>query len=84
MQASINLGHFPKCFKNTDTIVLRKPAKPDYTQAKAYRPIALENTLGKVLESIMADIMSYLTETHELLPAINTMEGAQAEVQKMQ
>ena len=69
MQASINLGHFPTCFKNTDTIVLRKPGKPDYTQAKAYRPIALENTVGKILESIMADIMSYLTETHELLPA---------------
>jgi len=61
MQASINLGHFPKCFKNTDTIVLRKPGKPDYTQAKAYWPSALENTVGKILESIMADIMSYLT-----------------------
>src|SRR5436190_7584096 len=69
MQASINLGHFPKSFKHTTTIVLRKPGKSDYTNAKAYRPIALENTLGKVMESVMADIISYLTETHELLPA---------------
>src|SRR5271170_3068589 len=69
MQASINLGHFPKTLKKTITVVLRKPGKPDYTKAKAYRPIALENTLGKVMESIMASIMSYLTETHELLPA---------------
>ena len=45
------------------------PGKPDYTIGKAYRPIALENTLGKVLESVMADIISYLTETHELLSA---------------
>src|SRR5438046_4878495 len=51
------------------TIVLRKPGNPDYTKPNAYRPIALENTLGKVFESIMADIISYLTETHELLPA---------------
>ena len=69
MQASINRGYFPKSFKITTTVVLRKPGKPDYTKAKAYRPIALENTLGKVMESIMASIMSYLTETHELLPA---------------
>ena len=69
MQASVNTGHFPKPFKHTTTIVLRKPGKPDYTVTKAYRPIALENTLGKVLESVMADTMSYITETHELLPA---------------
>jgi hypothetical protein len=67
MQASINLRYFPKPFKHTTTIVLRKPGKPDYNKAKAYRPITLENTLGKVMESIMADIMSYLTKTYQLL-----------------
>ena len=69
LQASLNLGYFPKAFKKTTTVVLRKPAKPDYTKAKAYRPIALENTIGKVFESVIADILSYLTEAHELLPA---------------
>ena len=69
MQASIDLGHFPKPFKQTTTVVLRKPGKADYTVTKAYRPIALENTLDKVLETVMADIISYLTETYELLPA---------------
>ena len=68
MQASIRLAHFPKPFKHTTTVVLRKPSRPDYTKVKAYRPIALENTLGKVMESVVAEIMSYLTETHELLP----------------
>ena len=68
MQASLQLAHFPSSFKHTTTIVLRKPSKPDYTKAKAYRPIALESALGKVMESIVADIMSYLTETHQLLP----------------
>ena len=28
----------------------------------------MENTLGKVLESIMAELLSYVTETHQLLP----------------
>ena len=67
MQASINLCYFPKVFKDTTTIVTRKPGKTDYTNAKAYRSIALENTLGKVFESIMTEIMSYLTEIYELL-----------------
>jgi hypothetical protein len=67
-QATLNVGYFPKAFKQTITSVLRKPSRPDYTLAKAYRPIALENTLGKVLESIIAELISYLTETHHLLP----------------
>ena len=69
MQATLDLGYFPKAFKRTKTIVLRKPGKPDYTISKAYRPIALENTIGKVFESVMAESISYLTELHELLPS---------------
>jgi hypothetical protein len=36
VQASINLGHFPACFKATPTIVLRKPQRSDYTKLNAY------------------------------------------------
>ena len=67
-QTSVNIGHFPTPFKITTTVVLRKPSKADYTKPNAYRPIALENTIGKVLESIVAEMLSYLTETYELLP----------------
>ena len=49
-------------------MVLRKPNKPNYTKPNAYRSIALENTIGKVLESIMTDHISYLCETFNLLP----------------
>ncbi|KAJ8588661.1 hypothetical protein M405DRAFT_711813, partial [Rhizopogon salebrosus TDB-379] len=35
-----------RCFT---TVVLRKPGKPNYTVPKAYRPIALLNTTGKLL-----------------------------------
>src|SRR6266496_6577802 len=65
-QASFLTRHFPKRFKETTTAVLRKSRKPDYTKPNAYQPIMLENTLGKVLESIIAELISYLTETHEL------------------
>ena len=62
------LGHFPQPFKETTTLVLRKSNKPNYTKPNAYRPIALESTIGKVLESIMAEHISYLCETFNLLP----------------
>jgi ribonuclease HI len=67
-QQSFHSGHFPQLFKDTTTLVLRKPNKPNYTKPNAYRPIALENTIGKVLESIMTEHISYLCETFNLLP----------------
>jgi hypothetical protein len=66
--ASINTGHFPTPFKTTTTVIIRKPTKPDYTKPNAYCPIALENTMGKIIESIMAEMLSYIAETHQLLP----------------
>ena len=54
--------------------MLRKPGKPDYTNPKAYRPIALLNTLGKALETIVAKRVRFLAETHALLP--HTQIGA--------
>src|SRR5207248_11472340 len=48
-QQSMMTGHFPQSFKETITLILRKPNKPNYTKPNAYRPIALENTIGKVL-----------------------------------
>ena len=55
-------------YKQSLTVVLRKPNKPNYTKPNAYRPIALECTIGKVLESIITELLSYLIETHDLLP----------------
>jgi hypothetical protein len=68
VQSSLDTGHFPSPFKNTLTVVLQKPNKPDYTKPGAYRSIALGSTIGKVIESIVAESMSYLIEEHELLP----------------
>jgi hypothetical protein len=46
---------------------LRKPNKEDYTISKAYRPIALLNTIGKILELVMARKLSQLVEENDLL-----------------
>jgi ribonuclease HI len=58
-------------WKNFTTIVLRKPGKPRYDTPKAYRPIALLNTLGKVLTSIVAEQLTYYTERYDLLPPLH-------------
>ena len=42
-------------WKEFITVVLCKPGKPRYNTPKVYRPIALLNTLGKVLTSIVAE-----------------------------
>ena len=66
--ACLQLGYCPKHFRKSTTVVLRKPGKPDYTSPKAYRPIALLNTVGKALEAVIATRLSYLVEAHGLLP----------------
>jgi Reverse transcriptase (RNA-dependent DNA polymerase) len=49
-------------------VVLRKPGKPHYNIPKAYRPIALLNTMWKVLTAIVANHVTFLAEKHQLLP----------------
>ena len=58
-----------KPWKQSTTVVLRKPGKPRYDTPKAYRPIALLNTMWKVITAIVADHITYVTEKHHLLPA---------------
>ncbi|CEJ55656.1 hypothetical protein PMG11_01904 [Penicillium brasilianum] len=58
---------FTAC-RSAKIIILRKPGKPDYSLPGAYRPISLLNTLGKLLEAVIARRLSYLVEKHGLLP----------------
>jgi hypothetical protein len=67
--ACLSLGYCPKHFRESTTVVIRKPGKPDYTAPKAYRPIALLSTIGKALEAVIATRLSYLVEAYGLLPA---------------
>jgi hypothetical protein len=49
--------------------MIPKPNKPDYSSEEAYRPIALLNCLGKVLEKLMAVRLGQIVELHNLLHA---------------
>lgn len=65
----INAGAFYEPWKQFTTVVLRKPGKPKYTVPKAYRPIALLNTMVKLLTAVVAEMMMYYAEERNLLPA---------------
>jgi len=69
LQAVLQLSYFPRAWREWTTVVLRKPGKPDYTIPKAYRPIALYNTMGKIVSGVITDVTMYLTVRHSLLPA---------------
>lgn len=66
--ASIEHSSIPQAWRQAKIVPLRKPGKDDYRVAQAYRPISLLSTLAKALETVVANKMSYLAETHSLLP----------------
>ena len=59
--ASLRLAHFPIPFRSTFLCVIPKPRKPDYSSPRAYRPIALLETIGKLLEKLVAKRLSDTT-----------------------
>ncbi|KAJ5152544.1 hypothetical protein N7492_009824 [Penicillium capsulatum] len=67
-QASVEEGTLPRQWRHAKIIPLKKPNKENYTIAKAWRPISLLATLGKILESVVAERISHAVETHGLLP----------------
>jgi len=67
-RATFSLRTYPQQWKTFNTVVLRKPGKKDYSLPNAYRPIALHETLAKVLSSCVKDNLAYETERLGLTP----------------
>jgi len=65
---SIEQGRLASTWKTAKIVPLRKIGRPDYTISKAYRPISLLSNLGKILEGVVAERISYLVERYQLLP----------------
>jgi ribonuclease HI len=66
--ACLRIGHNPQHFQTSITVTLRKAGPRDYRLPKAYRPVALLNTLGKILEAIIATRIAWAVEEYRLLP----------------
>jgi ribonuclease HI len=67
-QASLEEGTLSTQWRHAKIIPLKKPNKENYSIAKAWRPISLLATLGKILESVVAERISHAVETYGLLP----------------
>ena len=67
-RAIFEIEIYPAEWKESITVVLRKPGKPSYEVPKAYRPIALLNTLGKLFSSLIADDLSHFCKSRDILP----------------
>ncbi|KAL9568917.1 hypothetical protein ACKAV7_006982 [Fusarium commune] len=67
-RTSLDTGRLPSQWRTAKIIPLKKPNKGDYKIAKAWRPISLLSTLGKILETVVADRISHAAETYGLLP----------------
>jgi len=62
------IGYYPRPGRAIITFILYKEGKADYLLLGSYRPIALENTLSKILERVIADYIVDMAEEYALLP----------------
>jgi hypothetical protein len=65
---SLRISHCLAHFRSSITVVLRKLDKDDYTTPKAYRLIALLNTIGKIMDAVLARRLSNLVGAYNVLP----------------
>jgi len=55
----INLGHWPDYFKHSSTIIIPKPNKLSYDHVKMFCFIVHLNTLGKLMEKVIAERIQF-------------------------
>jgi hypothetical protein len=61
------LEHGTHPWGTADVVVIPKPHKPDYSLAKAYRPISLLECTGKLLEKVVANRLGADERNHHLI-----------------
>ena len=66
--ACISLGHHLARWREAVVTVIPKPDKPDYSRAKAHRPISLLENMSKLMEKAVAKRMQHDIVAHELIP----------------
>ena len=61
------IGYYLRLRRAIITFVLYKEGKADYLFPGSYRPIALENTLNKILKRVIADHIADTAKEYALL-----------------
>ncbi|PPQ94129.1 hypothetical protein CVT25_007914 [Psilocybe cyanescens] len=57
--ACLQVGHWPKHFKESMSVIIPKLNKPSYSAPKAFRPIVLLNTVGKLVEKMLSNRIQF-------------------------
>ena len=61
--------YYPSTFKLVWTVALHKSGKPDYSLPKVWWPIALLNTVGKIIKAVTVKTIQQMAEECGMLPA---------------
>ena len=62
------IGYYPRLRRVIMIFILYKKGKVNYLFLGSYRPIALENTLSKILKKVIADCIADTAKEYALLP----------------
>ena len=66
------IGYYLRLRRAIIIIILYKEGKTDYSFPESYRPIALENTLSKILKRVIVDrIVDIAKKTHPTTIKLN-------------
>jgi len=63
----INLDHWPNYFKCSSTVIISKLNKPKYDHSKAFCPIVLLNTLGKLIEKVIVERLQFIVANNNFI-----------------
>ena len=61
------IGYYLRLRRAIITFILYKEGKVNYLFLRSYRPIALENTLNKILKRVIADCIADIAKEYALL-----------------
>ena len=68
-RATNMLMYYPQEWALTETLILKKPGKPDYMSPSAWRPIVLSDGMARLLNSCQTEDIVTMCEKYNILPA---------------
>jgi len=66
-KAAVRTDRHPTVWNRASGVVIQKPGTEDYMKLKSYRTISLLSCMGKVVEKVVADLLSDAAERRALL-----------------
>jgi hypothetical protein len=73
--ATNTLNYYPQEWSLTETVILKKPGKPDYTLPTAWRPIILSDGMARLLNSCQTKDIVTMCENMISYPLITLAPG---------